>query len=48
MITLNIAISIGLAISGAVLVNKGNPVGYVLFGCIALHWTLYAARNRNT
>ena len=40
-------ISIALAIAGVIHVSKGNALGYILLGCIVLHWTMYFIRKRN-
>lgn len=45
MIIFNLLVSVILGVCGTIIVGRGNPIGFVLLGCIVVHWVLYLNRQ---
>jgi len=41
MVYFNVVVSLILASCGLFMALRGNPVGFVLMGCVVLRWILY-------
>jgi hypothetical protein len=46
MVYFNAAVSLILAIGGLIMASRGQPVGFVLLGCVVVHWIFYFQRNK--
>jgi hypothetical protein len=48
MIVFNIIVSLVLVASGLKMVTQGNQIGWLLIGCVPVHWILRARRAENS
>jgi hypothetical protein len=48
MIVFNIIVSLILVASGLKMITQGNQIGWLLIGCVPVHWIIRAKRAENS